>query len=87
MLNERCRLAQINEDKEMAMLLAQYKNNKQQMLSHCARKHEAARIIASMRPPSEQVDKNKIEKSLSLPALKPKKELIVPEDYYQERPA
>lgn len=79
MLNERRRLAQINEDKEIALLMAQYKNNKQQMLAHCARKHEATRIIASMRHPHEQLEsKNKVEKSLSLPALKPKKELIVP---------
>lgn len=66
-------------------MMAQYKNSKQQMLAHCARKHEAARILATLRPPPVLSD-NKIEKSLSLPVLKPKKEIIIPEDYYEERP-
>jgi hypothetical protein len=50
-LNERRRLAQINEDKEIALLMVQYKNSKKQMLAHCAKKHEAARVIASLRQP------------------------------------
>lgn len=29
---------------------------------------------------------NKIEKSTSLPLLKPKKEMVIPEEYYEERP-
>lgn len=51
MLNERRRLAQINEDREIALLTAQYKNSKKQMLAHCAKKHEAARVMAALHHP------------------------------------
>jgi hypothetical protein len=63
------------------MLLAQYKNNKHQLLSQVAKKHEAARVIASLHHAPPQTY-SKIEKSTSLPVLKPKRELIVPEEYY-----
>lgn len=35
---------------------------------------------------NHQNHNNKIEKSTSLPLLKPKKEMIIPEDYYEEKP-
>lgn len=79
LLSERRRLAQVKEDREIAALMASYKNNKQQMLAQAARKHETARILASLHHNNHAVP-NKIEKSTSLPLLKPKKEILLPED-------
>lgn len=37
------------------MLMAQYKNNKHQILSQAAKKHETARILASLHHPQPQM--------------------------------
>lgn len=39
LLNERRKLNQINEDREIAAIMMQYKNNKQQILAQTTRKN------------------------------------------------
>ena len=39
LLSEKRRLNQINEDREIAAIMMQYKNNKQQILAQTTRKH------------------------------------------------
>jgi hypothetical protein len=76
-------LAQIQEDKDIAAIMLQYKNNKQQLLAQSSRKHETTRILASLSQKS--LNPSKIEKSTSLPALKPKREVIIPEECEEEK--
>jgi hypothetical protein len=47
-LNQRKKLAQINENREISALMAQFKNNKQKILNQIARKHETSRIVAKI---------------------------------------
>lgn len=39
LLNERRKLDQINEDREIAAIMVQYQNNKKQVLAQSTRKH------------------------------------------------
>jgi hypothetical protein len=47
-LNQRKKIAQINEDREIAVLMAQFKNNKQKILNQITRKQETSRIMVKL---------------------------------------
>jgi len=46
-------------------------------MNQSRKKHETTRVLAAIRNPQ------KVEKSLSLPQLKPKMEVVVPEIIYE----
>lgn len=56
--------------------MQQYQNNRQQVLNQSRKKHETARILAAAHRNYEK-QQTKIEKSTSLPSLKPKMEFII----------
>ena len=54
-----------------------YQQNKQKIVNQSKRKHETQRVLASIYQQQQQM--KKVEKSCSLPSLKPKFEVIMPE--------
>ena len=51
------------------------------MMNQSKKKHETQRVLASLH--HQKIVENKVEKSCSLPVLKPKLEVLVPE--YQDQ--
>ena len=61
--------------------MQEYHQNKQKMMNQSKKKHETQRVLASLH--HQKIVENKVEKSCSLPVLKPKLEVLVPE--YQDQ--
>ena len=81
-INQRKRLLNIQEDREILAYLQEYKNNKRNILNQTKNKSQIARIIAMNNSPKKE---QKMEKSVSLPALKPKQEIfIIPEESHYD---
>ncbi len=81
--NEKRKLLEIQESQEMISILQEYKKNKEKLFVQSTKKHETRQMMAAATVKQEQ----KLEKSCSLPALKPKKEIMVPEINEEEAKA